>query len=170
MKLLRRNISFLLIGILILQADGTLLINQLQQCFVQYQVRKGMKQNGLATEAITLPLADFQKLGKGKHEITLGGRLYDIKSLSIKDDLVTLYVIHDKAEEGIIKKIKDFFSPAKDGQGKIPKYVQKLLAEKYIPPVRHFFLELVVQVIGQFSFLELSFATKLPDILSPPPR
>ena len=147
-----------------------LVIHQLHQSFVQYQVRRGMKHNEYATEVITLSNAEYHASMKHGREITVKGKLYDIKSTSFAGDSVSLEVIHDKAEEHILTKIKDFFGSHKRASGKLPFAVQKIIALKYVPPTRDLLVTILSRTVSCFSFLAPVLSSNSPDIPSPPPK
>lgn len=170
MYFLKRHIAILLIGILAIQAEGALVIHQVRQCMIQYKVRRGIRHNEFVLEVLTLTADGYARSKRPKNEVMVEGKLYDVKSVSINGDVVTLEVVHDKAEEGVLKKIKDFFTPGKDSTGKIPKHVQQLLSAKYVPPMRQIFNEFVFQSATHIYFLHAIGLTIVRDIPSPPPR
>jgi hypothetical protein len=167
---LKRYIALLLIGILVFQAEGVLFIHQLEQCIIQYRVKRGMEHTTQKAETMILSLKYYNSSMRHGSEITYEGQLYDIKSLSIDGEVVTLKVFHDIAEETILKKIKDFFNSHGRTSGKVPKYVQKLLVAKYVTPTQDIFLEPVYRSATYFSFLLLKFEAAALDIPSPPPK
>ncbi len=170
MHLLNRHIAILLIGILAIQAEGALVIHQVRQGMIQYKVRRGIRHNEFVLEVLTMSTDGYARSKRPKNEIMVDGKMYDVKSVSTNGDVVTLEVVHDKAEEGVLKKIKDFFTPDKDSSGKIPKHVQQLLSAKYVPPMRQIFSELIFQAATHIYFLHAIGLTIVRDIPSPPPR
>lgn len=170
MRLFKRHISILLVGILFLQADGVLVIYRLQQCMIHYKVRRGIRQNEFSTEELTLSVTEYNKSKVRSNEISFGGKMYDVKSAYITCDSVRLEVMHDKKEEHLLSKIKNFFASSKQSNSKLPYAVQKLLALKYIPPVLETLLEPLYHTVINYAVASTILMAKSLDIPSPPPR
>ena len=60
-------------------------------------------------ERFVLTAEDFRVAQKDQKEITLGGKIYDIKEIIFHDGTVELLAYHDSKEQGLISLIEKFF-------------------------------------------------------------
>ena len=121
------------------------------------------------TEIITLSIEEYKRNLWEGHELTFEGKLYDVIATSFHNDTVSLRVIYDKSEESLIQKVKEFFHGHRRSSGKLPKYMQKLMTSKYIPPAGEMLTELVFSTSSGFTYLLSSFVDIAKEIPSPPP-
>ncbi len=170
MKPLFRYKSILLIGILFFQADGILLLLKLKQYYIQYHAKERLADNTKTLEELTLTLSEYKQAKAGAHELAFNGKMYDVKSVTIDDDCVTLFVYHDRDEENVIRKIRNIWSGEKQSGQNLPVQVQQLLSMKYLPPDHTTFKFFPIKNSFTFSFIGMTMPASDPDIPSPPPK
>ncbi len=99
-----------------MQVGGLSLICKIQQGIVQDQMEQMLGNNATVFDTLTIPLADFEKIKTNPNEMSLQGKMYDIKTIKIKGDKVELQVLNDAKEERIFDHLKTLASqqPAKN--------------------------------------------------------
>jgi uncharacterized membrane protein len=99
---LRKNITALVL-LLILSAPLLVSVFQLaQQQYVQHQVKQQLETAAL--ETFTIPAAQLQWVEKGK-EILLHGELFDVKKITLSGGNYIVKGLFDRKETAIAKKI-----------------------------------------------------------------
>lgn len=160
----------LLLFVLLLQAGGMLFIYRAQQCFVKYEMQKILNDSRTNFEKITLSLTDFKKCKINSEEISLNGKMYDIKSVSIVGDKAELLVVNDTWEEEIVVHINKFFNRNNQPNTSDSKKLQQLLTMKYLSPANENFFLVPVFSIVIFPSLDYHCRSACFDIPSPPPK
>ena len=166
-----KNTCFIvLLAILFMQTGGGLQIYKIQQYCVQREMEQALNNEGTLFQQLTLSLSDFQKGEINADEISINGKMYDIKSLEIRGDKVELLVINDTREENILEDIKKSINSSNQQNKEHPYHFVKVLTLLYITPVTDniFLLEKNKQNIFR-SPCEIIISYK-PGISSPPPR
>jgi hypothetical protein len=121
-------------------------------------------------EQLTLSYSDYVKSIVDDNEICFQGKMYDIKSMSFKNDSVCLVAINDIEEEDILKKIKKLFAADQSQKNKIPDSIIQLLSLDYIlqPGIlNHNVTSFSISV--KYSYSENIIEQK-SDIILPPPK
>ena len=160
---------FLLI-ILLLQTGGILLIFQVQQGYVQYQMSEKLKNDKLPFKKIILSLHEYEQCRVSSNEIAVDGKMYDFKSATFSDNSVELLAVHDAEEEGILEKINCILKTTGSPNTNFPLQLHQLLTLVYLTP---FSEPKLFAPSFDFGFLHSSQANIVsndPDILSPPPQ
>ena len=103
---LKRSLCILLIAILLLQSGVLVLYFQCHQLIVKIEMKERMNLDETKFETMLLSVADYHRSIVNSHEITIGGEMYDVKTVKYVQGKVELKLIHDKHEGNIIKKIK----------------------------------------------------------------
>ncbi len=168
--LLKKTASILLLSILLLQAGGLLVVFKMQQCYVWQEMQLSLKDNQTPFQKITLPFFDYQKSKINSHEISVNGKMYDVKSISLSDDKVELLVIHDSREENILQKIKDFAISTNQPNTDFANQLFQLLSLNYISPGVGPVFFIPSFSINIFSPLFLNVISNGFEIPSPPPK
>jgi hypothetical protein len=160
----------LLIIILLLQSGGVLLFFQVQQCIVQYEMSEKLINGKACFEKVTLTISEYKKFRIHSNEIVFDGKMYDVKTASVKNNTVELLVINDNEEEFILKKIKYAIKNSGLPDGKLPIQLIKLISLFYLSPfTEHAFLSLAL-VVTVFYSLNSDILIGDSDIPYPPPR
>ena len=167
---MRKSGSLILLIILFLQAGGMLLFNKVQHCFNSYKIQEALNDTETHFQKITLTYPAYLQSKIKSDEICVDGKMYDVKSMIIKDNKVELLVIHDSDEEKILKKIKAFFNNSTPENSKLPVQLQQLLTLNYLcqGPIKLFFIPLVV--FRAFHFINRNLSMNDSDIPYPPPK
>lgn len=166
-----KNTGFiLLLAILFMQTGGGLLIYKIQQYFVHREMEQALNNKATRFQQLTLSLSDFQKGKINDHEISIKGKMYDVKSIEIRGNKVELLVINDTREENILEDIKKSINTSNQQNKEHPYHFVKVLTLLYITPATDniFLLEKNKQNIFR-SPCEIIISYK-PGISSPPPR
>ncbi len=116
----------------------------------------------------TLTLQEYNARKVSEDELYLGGKLYDVKSATLKDGEVIVFAMQDDEEDNIVSRIKNLLSG--DGDEDIPETIVNLLTVDYIIPntlTFHFSTEIAATFF--YSFVDTVFS-RSEDTLIPPPR
>ncbi len=156
--------------ILLLQTGGLWLVYKAQQYYVRNQMEESLNNKETIFQKLSLSLNDFQKDKINDHEVSINGKMYDIKSISIKKNKVELLAVNDLKEESIIEKINRSLNDGNQQNQELPNHLFKLLTLFYISPAtdRNFLFQQKQQNIWQ-SLYEIIISHE-PGISSPPPR
>lgn len=158
------------LAIILLQSCGMIFFFQIQQNLIQNQMQISLTNSESKFENLNLSLINFKDNKINNHEIMYNGIMYDIKSIKISGDNVLLKVLEDKAESGLVQKIKNYFGIDTKHDSKIPEKINKLFSLIYIIPTVKF--TVLLNSLNQnlfFSFSE-SVVNNFSDILIPPPK
>ncbi|WP_407525752.1 hypothetical protein PDL71_04160 [Lacibacter sp. MH-610] len=101
MKLLKHISTVLLIALLLLPLV-TPAILQVQQLYVQWEMREALEEKELIT--VTMDAVEVQWIHNGK-ECIINGEMFDVKEWAQKDHQLTLTGLFDKKEKEIIAGI-----------------------------------------------------------------
>ena len=158
------------LAIILLQSCGMILFFQIQQNLIQNQMRISLANSESKFENLNLSLNNFNDCKINSHEIMYNGIMYDIKSIKISGDNVLLKVLADKAEFGLVQKIKNYFGIDNKHESKIPEKINKLFSLVYIIPAIN--VTVLFNRINQnlFFLFSESLVINFSDILIPPPK
>ena len=120
-----------------------------------------------AFENITLPLSQYQKSIVGHNEIVVNGKRYDIKSISIIDEMVSITAIHDTEEENVITLIGKTLNSNKE---KVPSCFLKLMSLIYVPSSVDNKFSSTEDKVPVSIFIAKGILSPQTEILSPPPQ
>lgn len=152
-----------------MSSGGLLLVYEMQQCLVQYEMAEIINTT-TATDTLRLTPAQYQANRAGGHEISFGGKLYDIKSSTTSGNLITLVVVNDSREENILEKIKGLLhNTGKDNSG-LPVQLHKLLSLVYISPANPGIMTLDLAGEDNFFSYNEHTLTCISEVVSPPPQ
>ncbi len=113
---------------------GVLFVYNLEQFYIRHEMRAKVECRKTVFEKITLSKNDYKRSRINSNEISLDGKMYDVKSVASVNDSIALLVINDSEETGILKKIKEFINGINDPL-KIPNQLKKITFLIYLPPV-----------------------------------
>jgi len=121
-------------------------------------------------EKLTLTLSEFNNSKIAEDEISVNGKIYDIKSSRISGDKVELLAINDIEEENILEKIKKAFNTGMTENSELPNHLVTLISLIYISPANGQGFLLEETFLNSFhSFCEIIFSHE-SEIFSPPPE
>ncbi len=117
---------------------------------------------------LEIPLSAFNQ--SKTSEISYQGKMYDIKSYTIKGNTVYLKVVNDTEEDHINTQIKRLAQNNDTDQDNLIQHLLDLLTQLYICPVSEPFIALIdVREVKHTSF-HPRLISHQPDIVSPPPK
>ncbi|MEP7197078.1 MAG: hypothetical protein ABI851_11220 [Saprospiraceae bacterium] len=153
-----------------MQYGGLLLFYQIKQCFIQYEIQLALENDSTQFQKLTLTLDDFQKYKINENEVSINGKMYDIKSIAISSDKLELIVINDEEEEDLIDKIKKTTSSANRQNNTIPNKLVDLLSLNYISSTS--LLNLLLNNAQQAIFNSVNdiIISYKSEISTPPPE
>ncbi len=147
-----------------------MLFYKLHQSLVQLEMRKLLNDKETTFQKITLSTREFYNKQICNNEITINGKLYDIKSHKIVGDQVQLFIIYDSKEESILKEIKGFLTESNQTNKDLPNQLQKLLTLNYIFPNKIHINNNTVMVIDIFFHFNIEISNGYSIPLFPPPK
>ncbi|MEI6683700.1 MAG: hypothetical protein WCO44_13775 [Bacteroidota bacterium] len=131
---MNRSFCVALISLILLQTGGLYLVFQAEQVFVQYETVAALRNRDAGMVTRTIPAAEFKQSAEGTREIVLHGKLYDIKSATVKGGMVVLHLFKDDREMNIMHRAG--IAARCDGSGNhgIPVKLVKLMIADYLFP------------------------------------
>jgi hypothetical protein len=160
----------LLLGILLLQTGGMLLIYKIQQFYVQYEMRMAVNDNETSFEKLVLSKQEYHQSRLNSREIFYKGNMYDVKSLNIKGDVVELLVINDIKEKFLLGEIKDFLRKSNQSKKELPDQLQKFLSINYITADKERSIYIPSFSFNIFHYPDRNLYSDKTDTPSPPPK
>jgi hypothetical protein len=154
----------------VLQAGGILFIYTVRQYSVQKEMEEVLNSAETQFETITLSISEYQKSRVNAHEISLDGEMYDIKSLTVKGNVVELRAVHDSKERNILKGIKDYSNQTNHPDKNLPNQLQQLLSLNYIANAGGKLCIIPSSSINIFAFSDPAIVSNNADISTPPPK
>lgn len=121
-------------------------------------------------QKIKLTLQEYQNSKVNAFEISLGGKMYDVKSVTISGDVAELLVIHDHKEENILKEIKAFLTMNDHASNTIPPQLKIILSLNYLLPEVRQLIFISSLSAHSFYFSGLNFSSNTAEVQVPPPE
>jgi len=140
------------------------------QYHVQKKMHEALKNDATKFQTITLSLADYKKSKINSHEISIDGKMYDVKSVTFRGNKVDLACINDREEENILKDLKDFASRSSKSNSNLPNQIQQLLTLNYITPEAKEFYFIPIVAAHIFLSSNPGIVSNDTDITTPPPK
>ena|GEM_PF-6896915 len=122
-------------------------------------------------EKLTLSLKEYNECRINGSEVSINGKMYDVRSFEIKGDKIEMIALNDTEEENILQRIKDLITNnTSNPAGEVPSQLTDLMDIDYVNPCNG--VEITFYQKDQQKFKELyqSHSSFQPDVLSPPPR
>ncbi len=153
-----------------MQSGSLLLIFEVRQCFVQYEMLEMISRNKIKHESFLLTNSEYKKGSVNNHEIYIDGKLYDIVSKVKTKNNIHLIAIHDKEEENTISNIKLAIHNNTNQNTELPKSITGLntlifINQGYLQA--YFFLPFKTLTYANFC---ASTSSPVIENTSPPPR
>lgn len=142
---------------------------QLQQ--IRMEMRHALKQiPDHLLECIKLSNNDFEQAKVEDHEVKVGGKMYDIARIRIKDDSVYVYCLHDEKEDDLIALVDYLVSCPVGKKDSMPGVVIHFLSLTFLIPVTEF--ELKKANVAEAASTPYTVCTYsfFKEINSPPPQ
>ena len=147
-----------------------LLIYEIQQHRVQDKMRSAMQKKETTFEKLILSVSEFQKCRVNASEISLNGKMYDIKSIETYGNEIELTVMNDKEEKIILGRINDYVNNTNSSGNGTYQIFAKILSLIYLSSnTNPEFYPLQAGKIIFFSSL-LNYSSNNSEVSSPPPR
>lgn len=162
--------TILLLTILLLQAGGIFLIYKTQQIYVQQEMQQALNSEKTQFQKIILSFSDYQKNKINAHEISVKGKMYDVKSITVYSDSLELLVINDSKEKTILEKIKELTALNNGQNYNLPNQLQKLLSLSYLSPNTYSIFFICSLTEHVFLSPALTFISSDLDVSTPPPE
>ncbi len=162
--------SFLLALALFFQAEGMLLVNGVQQYCGHQDMQQQLANGQNEFQTLSMSLDAYTQSLVDHREISYEGKMYDIKSVEVAGDKVTLVVLRDQQEEDLLQRIGEFFVGKKGPGNTVPVSLYQLLTDKYVSSFQKPCLASPSFHTASFSFLFLSYPGFIPALPGPPPK
>lgn len=158
-----------LLGLLMLQAGGLMLLFQGRQQLIRMEVWQKLKLGSTRTEILCLSRSEFTENRVGNDELSLGGQMYDIRSVRFEDNEAQIEAFRDIEEENVLHTIRKMLHIDKKNRPIQPQVWHKWLALTFVMPEALHFAPALPQPLpneGVWSQMGLVCG----EIPVPPPR
>ena len=166
---LKKSAIILLVALMVLPS-AALMLYKLLQCMVQHEMEQECKLPGNATDTLLLTSTEYAGSKINDREISYQGKMYDIKTVSIKGNKVALVAINDTKEESILKKIKALLPGADKKNSGLPLQLQKLISLTFVHPVEESTTVFSTIICRHNSRYTKDTHSSTRKVLSPPPQ
>jgi hypothetical protein len=163
------GITFLLF-ILLLQAGGMLFIYTIEQRIVREEMVELLESDEGDFENLTLTLDEYKSSLVDEKEISIDGKMYDIKSVEYSGSHVKLIVVNDSKEEGILKGINNLTGRSNKQKDRVPGPLHQLRSLNYLAAEPEHSFYIPSQRIQTFFILSQHAISNGFDIATPPPE
>ena len=153
----------------VLQAGGLLFYYEVQQALVHHKQHRLLEKQKCLSELLVIDELQYQQHSRGKDELEVGGKVYDI--LSVKKVNCTLYItaVHDKAEEDVLHKISLLAGGAQQERAPVPEMLMKLLSFVYLLPEPYSITPVFPAKKEIYAHHKVSLTHRNISVVSPPP-
>ena len=148
---------------------GVLFVYNLEQIYIRHKMRAKVECSKTVFEKITLSKDDYKKSRINSCEISLDGKMYDVKTVTSVNDSMALLVINDSGETGILKKIKELINNVNDSQ-KIPNQLKKIAFLIYLLPTNRCTIILYASYTDLFQCITSDTLPVYSEKLGQPPK
>lgn len=158
-----------LLGLLLLQSGGLLLLFQGRQQLIRMEVRQKLKLGSTRTEILCLSRSEFMENRVGNDELSLGGQMYDIRSVHFEGNEAHIEAFRDVEEENVLHTIRKMLHIDKKNRPIQPQVWHKWLALTFVMPEALHVTPVLYQTLPYadvWSRMGLVFG----EIPVPPPR
>jgi hypothetical protein len=166
----KRTYAILMFMILFVNSAGFYVyyVVQLQQIHAEMRERlRYLPDDEL--ELFVLSTKKYQDSKVDENELKLGGKMYDIARVKLKDDLVFVYCVHDKKEDNLLTLIGTIVSEPLEDRSDIPVTVMNFISLIFLSESYHYQSWKQADVDSDSLYL-FSIQLHTPRIDCPPPR
>ena len=146
----------------------------MQQYVAREQMQHLLLNNDIPNQKIVIDKSEYAKSKIGSNEISINGKLYDIRSIKTNGDLIELEVINDTKEEGIIGKISQLSKSTTHKDNKLLEILVGLLTLDFIHPGSVHEICQVQLINDEGRIISIPYTNPLlsffGDITGPPPK
>ncbi|MBL0105394.1 MAG: hypothetical protein IPP51_17425 [Bacteroidetes bacterium] len=104
---MKKTAYIILFVLLILQSGGLIFLLQVKQSHIQYKMERALNEDKADLQKMTLSLIELENARVGSNEISLNGKMYDVKSITTKGDFAELLVLEDSEEGALLRRLKE---------------------------------------------------------------
>lgn len=169
-RFVKRWAAILFLSFFILNFAGIYVYFAFRLIHIKREMRaslKAMPEESLTKLVLTEP--EFSKSRVEEHEIKVNGRMYDIARVQFDNGNVTVWCLHDEAEDNLLAFLDAVSNRAHRDSNPVPASIQKFLSLTFLVPVFRFsFLSTVIS--KSETAYQLRFYSTWLTVHSPPPR
>jgi hypothetical protein len=151
-----------------MQSGGVMILYHLRQSHIRSEMKKALESNNTLFEKLTLPKVKYLQCRIGSDEISLDGKMYDVKSVRDLGATVELLALDDVNEQKIINEIKAHKKNQQDKE--LPNQLIQLLSLNYISSLPDFSFFLNGTDCSAFLSYNEEIINPNSDFPSPPPK
>jgi hypothetical protein len=162
----------LLLGFVLFQGAGWVLMWQWQQQKAVFLAQKAILKKEKPLESVTLTRDFFDKIRIKPHEIRLDGRMYDFEKIEYRGDSVRLELYHDTHEEALYHVLAGVFSnDDTSGTHRFPYWLTHWTLAPFLVPEALFWSIQVHLAPPDVIFMIMALVQQAaPGCCSPPPE
>lgn len=126
-----------------------------------------MPEESLTKLVLTEP--EYIKSKVEEHELKVNGRMYDIARIQVHNGTVTVWCLHDEAEDNLLAFLDAVSTRAHGDSAPVPPSIQQFLSLTFLVPVFQFSFLSVAASKTETAYFMPAYATSL-TVQNPPPR
>ncbi len=118
---------------------------------------------------LVLSEAEFIRARVEQHEIKVNGKMYDIARVMFENGNVTVWCLHDEAEDNLLAFLDAVSSRAHQDSSPLPQSIQQFLSLTFLIPEFQFPCVCYASAKAETAYRIAACSTSL-SVQSPPPR
>lgn len=170
LMILKKLILIFFLIVLLMQAGGAWVCLKIQQFIAQHEMEEDIDEIETCFEKMSISLEEYTASKINNKEVSIKGKMYDIKSVTISNNIVELVVINDTKEEKILERIKKLTEANHRHGRNLPYYCLNLTTLFYIYPDSPDITELPIFLHTSFRNYSDAIFSHYSGIQSPPPK
>jgi hypothetical protein len=166
----KRWFAILFLSFFALNFAGIYLYFAFRLVHIKHEMRAALKTK--PEESLTklvMTEAEFYRSRVEAHEIKVGGRMYDIARIEVNDGNVTVWCLHDEAEDSLLAFLDAVSSRAHQDSKPMPQSIHQFLSLTFLVPQFQFSFFSAVAAKSTIAYHLPQYAVSLA-VLNPPPR
>jgi hypothetical protein len=166
----KKILGTLFLSILLLQVAGSYVYFVVRLSGIRQEMREQLKHKpDEELTLLTLTPDEYKKSRVDDHEVKVNGKMYDIARMTVRNNQVLVYALHDEAEDNLLTLLNEMVERSSKDKKPVPSQLIQLLTLQFEPVVNKIPSPTGIWI----KHLTPYFAT-LPaidgSIESPPPR
>jgi hypothetical protein len=166
---LKKTGYILLFLLIVLQAGGLLFYYEVEQAIVYHKQHRLLEKHKGLRELLVIDEMQYQQHRKGKDELVIGEKMYDVLSVKKVNSTYYITVVHDKDEENIMQKISFIAGVGQNDHAPVPDVLMKLLSFVYLLPDPYTITMVFPAKKEIYAHHKVNLTHRNLSVVSPPP-
>jgi hypothetical protein len=166
----KRVVSLFFLAILLLPIAGAYVYTGVRLTIIRQEMRQHLKTLPIAQLSVFIMTAqEYNQALVHEDELKLHGRMYDVARTEQKGNIVTIYALHDEAEDNVLAFLDTLVKRSTTDKKPVPPHLVQLLTLVFVKPpvVRSDCLAGFITHRTHYFFSDVIYSE---SVETPPPR